>query len=310
MKIRKMLVVLGTIFVLSTLLSAGGESGMIFMRLSPDARGNSLAGSIIGNVDTLSSLVWNPAGLAKMTKKNVQFSYTRWIADMNHIYLAYGMPLVKIKYGKIATSLVFFSQGLLDQTTGLDTDLSGLDSYDLSLTVGYGKTFGSAQIGGSLHYITSKILGESLSGMALDFGTQYAFDKKKRYKAGFVLKNVGFNTMSESMPMLVQLGFGAKFLQASDIILANISGDYVVAEQDMIVRLGMEYGIKKMVFLRAGYKYESGSSTLGGVKGLTLGIGGNFKPAIDFVKTFNADITWIPVGELGNSVQFTIGAKF
>jgi len=60
--------------------------------------------------------------------------------------------------------------------------------------------------------------------------------------------------------------------------------------------------------LRAGYKYDMTGNNLAFPKGLSMGLGGSIAPF--GLKGLSADITWIPMGDLGQSMQTTVSVKF
>lgn len=303
-------IVLGILLATSVSIYAGGEAGMQFLGINPDARGNAIAGSGIADVTALDSLIWNPAGLAKMSQKNVHFTFTKWIADMTHLYLAYGMPVIDPKYGKIGLSMVFLSEGEIEQTGDNLQTLSSLNSYDLAFTLGYGVTLGNLQVGANFRHISSKLINLTLTGELFDVGAQYSLDEKKNYKLGFVVKNLGVSSLSESVPTVVQLGAAARFLKGEDIYRLAANVDYLVPEEAVKGRVGFEYGYKKTLFFRAGYRIDPENLRLGVIKGLTFGLGGSMIPPVPLFKLVNADLTWVPLGALGNSIQLSFSLKF
>lgn len=310
---RLLFILLAVPFFQLSLFSAG-EAGMQFLKISPDARGNAMAGSVMSEVTVLDSLFWNPAGLARMSGNNAVVTYTKWLGDMSHLYLAYGMPLIDKRFGKIAASITYLSEGSLDQVT--DTvNFANQDSFDLALNAGYGITLSKKlSVGGSAKYIYTKIIGEVQTAATVDAGAQYILDQAKAFRAGFLVKNIGITmkdgSSGDSLPMSLQLGGSYRSAQGDDLFKVTASGDYLLVEEDVQLNFGFEYGYKKALFLRAGYRYETAESSLSGAKGFTFGVGGSIVPPIPLFKLINMDVTWIPMGELGQALQLTTGVKF
>jgi tetratricopeptide (TPR) repeat protein len=66
------------------------------------------------------------------------------------------------------------------------------------------------------------------------------------------------------------------------------------------LNLGLEYGLERVFFLRAGYQKTLQDNALGGANGLTAGIG--------FVlDDFHFDYAYLPYGDLGDSHRVSVG---
>jgi hypothetical protein len=70
-----------------------GGTSAVFLTLPGDARGAALGGSFASLVTDISSVFYNPAGLALMGTSQAMFSYTKYIADTRHLTAAMGWSL-------------------------------------------------------------------------------------------------------------------------------------------------------------------------------------------------------------------------
>jgi hypothetical protein len=289
---------------------AGGETAFPFLKINPDARGNGMAGAVTAEVTSLDSLIWNPSGLAKMISKNMSLNYTRWIGEMNQIYAAYGMPLSSPKYGKIGLSVTYFNQGSLSESVPTTPESLNVDTYDVAVSLGYGVSINkSLQVGAAVRYLNSKILGISQTGAAADAGFQYAVDAKRKLRIGAAIKNLGYSSGNELMPTSIQGGLSYKQSMNADIVRFNVDADYMTSTSIAGARVGLEYTYQKMLLIRAGYKLDSSASTLSRINGFSLGIGTSMASPVPSFKRIAVDATWIPAGELGNSIQLTLNMK-
>src|SRR5262245_1106221 len=84
----------GMALLCSTGLQAAskGTSGAQFLRIGVGARGPGMAGAFSPIADDASSIFWNPAGLARMDKREVQVSYNAYFKDTASQFIAYGHP--------------------------------------------------------------------------------------------------------------------------------------------------------------------------------------------------------------------------
>lgn len=284
-----------------------GTQGMQFLNLGSDARGNALAGSVAADVRGADSIYWNPAGLSSSDERDILATYFPWPGDMSYAYLAFSMPMISKKIGMLGVSITFLNEGSLDQTVSDLKKLKNTESYDLAMSAAYALKLGPVSTGVALRYISQKLMGFSSSGVVLDVGSQIEILPVKGLKAGVVVKNVGFSEAYNiaSMPLVVQLGTSCKWEIKNNAVAAMLSTDI---GNDKFVNIGLEYGFRKTLFLRAGYKYELGGSVLAFPKGVSAGVGGFI--ATSGIKGMSADITWVPVGDLGTSLQTTLQFKF
>lgn len=284
-----------------------GTAGMQFLKLGADARANSMAGAVVGEVDDIDSIYWNPAGLNNLDKMMVTATYNKYIADMNFFYLGTSMPFFINKIGTIGFSVAFLDEGGLEDTGNLDS-FGDLSSYDLALSGAYGLKLGSISFGGALRYIRKKIFNYSIDGAVVDIGGMIDIPQVDNLKAGMVVRNLGWASKAiekpDGMPVMYQFGTSYTYKIAMHNIIGALSSD-LPTDDDPDINIGLEYGygIKQMIFLRTGYKYETTPNELGGMKGLSAGVGGKFK-------FFAVDLNWISYGELGQSIQSTLNIMF
>lgn len=171
-----------------------GGTSAVFLTLPGDARGAALGGSYASIVSDISSVFFNPAGLALMGSNQAMFSYSAYIADTRHMTAAAGWSLRGGEWG-LGVSLSNF--GFSDQPvyTEVEQDGNG-ETYSVSNTaVGltaalqFSDRFSAGLTG---RYVTEQLGRASSTGFTVDFGTNYHGEIAGRpIRASFIVVNYG-----------------------------------------------------------------------------------------------------------------------
>lgn len=171
-----------------------GGTSAVFLTLPGDARGAALGGSYASLVSDVSSVFYNPAGLALMGSNQAMFNYTSYIADTRHITAALGWSLRGGEFG-LGVSLSNFGFGDAPVYDELNQEGTG-ETYSVSNTA-VGLT-GSMQFsdrfsaGVTARYVTEQLGRVSASGFTVDFGTNYHGEIGGRpIRASFIVANYG-----------------------------------------------------------------------------------------------------------------------
>jgi hypothetical protein len=171
-----------------------GGTSAVFLTLPAEARGASLGGSFASLVTDVSSVFYNPAGLALMGSNQAMFSYTNYIADTRHITAGIGWSLRGGEWG-LGVSLSNFGFGDAPVYTETDQEGNG-ETYSVSNTA-VGLTaalqFSDRFSAGITGRFVSEQLGRtSSSGFTVDFGTNYHGELGGRpIRASFIVVNYG-----------------------------------------------------------------------------------------------------------------------
>ena len=169
-----------------------GTGGAIELRLPVGARALALGGATLASERGVEALFYNPAGVAA-TEANTEvvFSHTEYIADINLNY--FGLAHSFGSLGFVGLSAKVLSIGDIQRTTESAPDGTGEIFSPTFATLGatYSRRMTDrVNFGGTLYYLSEKILQESATGVAFDFGFQY--DAGYRGLAlGLTLKNLG-----------------------------------------------------------------------------------------------------------------------
>jgi long-subunit fatty acid transport protein len=66
-----------------------GTASGTFLKLPLSAPGAAMAGAYVAVVDDVTSVGWNPAGLANIAQKGFLVTHIQWFADVDYTFTAY-----------------------------------------------------------------------------------------------------------------------------------------------------------------------------------------------------------------------------
>ena len=151
-----------------------GMSGGQFLKIPHGARGNAMAGCVSTTTDDLSSVFWNPAGIAEIKSLSAEFDYTDWFAGFSHNFAAVGTPLGE--NFALAVHLTNLSSAKMEYTS-IETP-NGNNTYFTANDMSLGLTFAGYltdqfSFGATVKYLSNALSDMDASGVAFDVGTKY-----------------------------------------------------------------------------------------------------------------------------------------
>jgi hypothetical protein len=300
-----------TISILSVIVlatSAGycasqGTSGAQFLEIVASPRAAALGSAFTAFADDVNSIAFNPAGLAFLKKNEIALVQNNWIQDISNQYLAFAVPTsagtfgLNVEYLSISNIVRRDNTGAADGTTFGSSNMSASLAYALCL----GENF---SFGLNIKSISETIDTSNASGVAGDFGLIYKASSKVNIGASVlnVGSNIKFIDEADPLPTTVKAGFMYAPVDSLKIgVDASMPND-----ADANYGAGIEYSLKageKLVFpIRVGYR--SGNETDDQLSGFSAGCG------VMFNNVLGIDFAWVPMGVLGNSMQFGLSYKF
>lgn len=148
-----------------------GTTAANFLEIGFGSAGNAMGDAYVSVTNDLSSIYWNPAGLAYMEQTEAQFVYQPWIADINTTFAGVGLVLPSI--GTISVGLIHIGYGDMEVTTLTAQDGTGelFSASDFAFSLSYGRRLAQwFAFGASGKYISSKIWHTNASALAIDLG--------------------------------------------------------------------------------------------------------------------------------------------
>ena len=298
-----------------------GASGSVFSKIWVGARASAMGGAYTAITDDISSLFWNPAGIARLQGINVGAHYTSYFAGISHNFVGASLP-ISDRY-RIGVALTTVDYGTLNYATiQKDANAGTFNANDLSLGVSIaGALTDRFSFGGTIKYLRSSILDMSADGIAFDAGSIYQTDFN-HMKISMDLSNLGsdrnftgnslsllatmpgsnnvstplstsINTGNFPLPLVFRIGVAADAFQGKmEGQVLNMDLDFSThSDGPEQFNLGGEYIYHDMVAVRAGYAFNQDQLGLGAGLGFhykTEDFTGVVDYAYNTTKTFGA----------------------
>ena len=298
-----LLIVLMVMMNVSSLIASDpGSTGANFLKTNLAPREMAMGSVGIGLADGPGALFTNPAGISGIGHHNLSFFYNLWVEGMSAQYFSYILPT---GIGNFGANANYFSYGKIPGYDASGTGTSNVDAYDLCFALAYGRDIPSLKmkgyellkgLSGGLNFkvIQGKLEKETATAFGVDLGIKLdlgkSYDALRGISAGFSVKNIGsgleFDKEKAPLPVSYGVGVGIKRELLGEEL--NLGVDMNMPnDNDMYVGTGIEYWIKDIIAVRAGYNSKKDISN-----GLSLGIG--IKADI-----FSLNYAFVSYGDLG-----------
>lgn len=285
-------------------LMAGNSAanGLSFLKVDVDSRSAAMAGAYSALAQDAAAAYWNPAGLALAGDKNLVLTHNSWIADISQDFAA-----VQFFAGKhnlaLSANLMNIPGIEIRGDRPSDQPDGKTEVINFAASLSYARKFKSGwRAGLSLKYLYEKYYLEMAPGWAADIGVQRS-DLLAGLDWGITLFNYGRMTQLKEtrspLPFGLRTGLAWKPSISFWHVQALVAGDIeYIRDEDILVRLGTDLNIRRMLHLRLGIIQGSGISRL------TTGFGLAFKD-------YHLDYAFVPFDyEIGNSHRFSLGFFF
>lgn len=146
---------------------SGGQAGD-FLRQDPTARGAALGGALTALTDDASSLRWNPAGLARLSKPEVTATHVTLFEDTTYDFVA--GALAARRWGGLAAGYVRQGSGGFEQRSSPNDAATTFSIDQSALLVGWGLSLPYVDVGAVLKSVHESIAGHAASGTGADVG--------------------------------------------------------------------------------------------------------------------------------------------
>ncbi|MBP7461729.1 MAG: PorV/PorQ family protein [Candidatus Delongbacteria bacterium] len=334
---RRYAIILMWLFLTLPMAAGGitkvGTTSANFMKIGLSSRIESMGGAYAGLGDDIASLQLNPAGMARC-QSQAMFTYVDWLAETQFNY--FGLLMNLNQFGSIGLGISTFSSGDMAVRTTSQPEGTGemfsTSSFAVSLSYGRNLTDRFA-IGGTAKYIHERVWHMNTGTMAFDIGTlfttpfwgvqlgayvanfgsnlklsgrdsKFGYDPDQENEGTAELVNAEYELESHPLPLQFRVGIGkrmdmgafSQLTAAIDAVHPNDNTEYI--------NTGLEYGFKKMVFLRVGYKNMFEKD---GEQGLTFGAGLNYRFGQSWMVV---DYAYSEFNRLDYAQRISLGIKF
>jgi hypothetical protein len=266
-----------------------GQGGAVELLINPWARSAGMSGANSGIVRGVESMGINVAGLAAVRRIEFNFCSALYLmgSDVRINSLGFG---TKVGDGVMGLSLSAFNLGDFLETTVENPDGTGIIFRPQIFNFGasYAKNFSKRISAGLLvRGVSQSAYSASVFGLAFDAGIQYQTGKRKEFKFGVSLQNLGpkinfggdaFTTRASvqgtgysqsaglltaafEQPSMLNLGVGYDFYVESEVMKLKLTPCFNFRSNSFTsdqYQLGFQAGWDERFMLRAGYDYQSG----------------------------------------------------
>lgn len=168
-----------------------------FMNIGVDAASLGMANATTAQTDDVNAGYWNPAGLMKVTNREIGLMHASYFANIaQYDYAAFAMPIDE--KSALGISLIRFGVDDILNTTQLIDNAGNIDYNRISLfsTADYGFTFSYARktpITGLTYGVNAKIIRRIIGdfadswGFGFDAGIQYEL---KKWQFGLMVRDI------------------------------------------------------------------------------------------------------------------------
>ena len=280
--------------------SSPGTTGADVLKIGVGARAIAMGEAYAAQADDVSSLYWNPGGLALMQERQASFMYDQMYQGLNYSNAAVGIPL---ENGAIGGSLSYLGYGDIDGFDAQGNPTGNQSAHSAVGTLGGAWLGNQWSLGANVKGIQEKLADESASGAAFDLGGTIIYPKPVMggtLRFGAVERNMGpgIEFLQQKDPLPTEFRVGVAAVQMMNRKL-NMSLDYAMPKaDDAMVDGGAEYWIVPFLAIRAGY---SGNKNEG--SGIRTGLGIR-------IKGVSFDYAYASGGELGITNRYELSFRF
>lgn len=175
-----------------------GTAALQFLKFGVDARAIGMGEAYTAVTDDISSVYWNPAGLAPAYKNEVFFSHTNWPANIYHEFGAASFT------NGVSTAAVYGSVLHMDDIDFIDEETFGptgeqFTNSSIAIGVDYAQQFTRKFTAGvGVKYLRENLYEFSVNSYSIDLGSMYNTGWRN-VKIGMALRNFGPDISYQSM---------------------------------------------------------------------------------------------------------------
>ncbi|MBN1352612.1 PorV/PorQ family protein [candidate division KSB1 bacterium] len=324
-----------------------GTTTANFLEIGYGAAGIAMGDAYVSQVQDISAVYWNPAGLAFMKNNQTMFMAQPWLVDVNTSYVAVGVPVSNL--GTFALNVIHIGYGEMEVTTLSQQEGTGemFDANEFAAALSYGRAITDwFAFGASVKYVSSQIWHETGSAIAFDLGviikTEFLSPSGRQtdgMRIGMSISNYGtklrydgidllnpidiepgengnfrdvpgqFRLSSWELPLIFRIGVSMQPIRMGNQSITFAANALHPNNNSESVNLGLEYAVNIPAFGKLFFR--------GGYKalfmesseyGLTLGAG--FAMNLPKNTGIRCDYAYRNLGVLGSANCFGIGFEF
>ena len=278
------------------------------------ARAMGMGSAVIGVSQGSASLLWNPAGLGRMSAKEIGLHHNSGLGGTVQEILVLGAPLGEVKeegkggsMGGIAASLGYVNYGSFAGADDLGRATGNYRSGDFSGSLGWGKELLSGLSGGIVMKGNhSSFGGTTFKTYSTDAGLLWNVIPELDLGVGYSNLLFGGGIAGATLASGWRLGAGWTvdkrwLLAASTELQENAMNRLQLGTEFLIGNVKEQSNV---LALRGGYQFSFPNRDLGALAGMTLGVG------YTITRSIVLDYALMPAGVLGAAHRLSLTFKF
>ncbi len=279
-----------------------------FLKLTNSARGAAMgdAYSSVGN--DLSSLFYNPAGIAHIDRYEINASYMKWLIGSQMGSFVIG---AKTNIATFAFNIAYFTSEEYEETTSAQPGGTGrmITVGDIAVGMAIAKQVtDKLMVGGNVRWVKEDLFLRTYSAIDIDFGTLF-YTGYKSTRLGMSLRNLGTDqdviSQKARFPVAFNLsGAMEVYGNLGDPFSVTLSGEQVFfTDANNKYHVGGEAWISNMIALRAGGKF--------GYDNERWSVGAGLKQKLINEQEVRVDVSWSKADQLDETpVRLSVGMGF
>lgn len=305
--IRRAFFIIGLIAAASSIALAidkkAGTSGAQFLKIGAGARSTAMGDAFVAVADDVNSVVFNPAGLATISKPELTAMHTEYFQDINYDFGAFAYPT---DMGAFAVSAATLKVEDLEKRALDESRQGSFEAMDAAYGLSFARNFGPlTSLGITSRYIKQEIDNVSAGTLSGDIGILRRLGHRP-IKVALAVRHLGgdikFRNEADPQPLTIDGGTSISLMRERLLLGLNIKK---TRDDGLRFGLGTEYHLTMNqdfnVTVRGGY--NSTRTNTEGASGLSAGAGLGFRQ-------FAFDFAWVPFGDLGNTFRYSLHIKF
>ena len=297
-----MIVLVGLLSISPKVWASGpGTTAASVLNIGVGARAIGMGEAFTAMADDVSSIYWNPAGIALLNQSQANFMYNQAYQDMNYNSAGVGLSL---ENGGIGGSLSYLGFGDIDAFDNQGNPTGTVDAYSGVATVGGGLLFDPWAVGFNMKMVQGSLADEKATGAAFDLGGNFVVpepvlgDSTLRIGASIRNMGTGLKYLQQKDPFPMEYRIGTSLHEVFNKRL-NLGLDYGKARgNDGSIYAGGEFWLHRFLALRAGYAGNHTESN-----GLRAGVGLR-------IRDISFDYAYASFGDLGLTHRYELLYRF
>ncbi|MFH1143484.1 MAG: PorV/PorQ family protein [Candidatus Eisenbacteria bacterium] len=284
-----------------------GTIGGQFLKIGVGARAAAMGSAFASVADDASSVYWNPAGVARITRSVIAINHADWVTDISFSQATYVFDPRYVP-GMVALHVrsLYMPEQLVTTVTRPEGTGEKFDCGDIAASMTYARSLTDKFSAGiTFNYLDCSLADQHSQAYAFDFGTLYDTGFQS-LRIGMAIQNIGtemkFVERTVKLPTMFRVGMSMSLYEDAQFRVLSAADFSHPPDNNERANVGTEVGYKDFLYLRAGYGF--------GYDAEGLGAGLGFKVPTSLNSEATVDYAFSDMGYLGGIHRISIDFRF